>query len=1506
MAEDDGTTLNGDVNISGDTSKARKEVESLKEELEKLTSSINDAGKAFDSAFKNISNISKSSESLKNVFSDTQYQTSFGNYRSTPTGAILKNYAQATKTNAVAYKTSAQAELQYAQNDAALEAEKKALLSAMKKHTDAETKYTELLTKNRTEQGNNRNSFYSGYSISRIGRQVEYGSSSSVMRMAGAGLEILGNTMINPFLGVVTAAQKLGNAFNNLATESLKDYGEVQQLQTSLGVVYGNQSQANTAFQGISGYAIKSPFNVEQTEQMAVLLRQSGVYSSDLMNTLKMIGDTAGGNATKMTRIATNYAQVVATGRASMLDMRQFAYAGIPIFAEVAKQMGVSQSALRGMVTDGKVTGEVIEQVFKNMTSEGGQFYGAVEKGSKILNSQLSNLKDARQLMMSAFGESFYKTGSKYGNDSIGARVIDFATEVTKGLYNWKTGQNIEAEVKRINNTEKEIANLKDMLEKYGKDDPVLSQYINAQITKLQNIRTPDETRASRTADYKIFEGRNQLAQTNAQTKKIIDKESENYINLIQKRNKLNDTINSFGSKAPDEFNNKLKELNGQIEATKQALESFGVTVTSSGVRKPNLNTDTTTIPWELTAADAQSRMLDMISAAGDSMSKIISKNTSGISVAGQIVQQYESSNTYKALKKAEDEKSFKEVQTFETLLSSAYDKTSDYFDTAKLSVENYKKAIEKGYLSWDSLDLTLDKDNPSQFSENLSILGNNLVSTMKVINDASKGVSGISDTSLSSVKAAITGIQKKGYVTTPENQAQFVASATKNAKISIETELSKAIQANDKQLIKFWETVQKYLGFAFLKFTPDLSAINVPLNPDQDNTPLWKYVVHGATNLPVTAMTSKNMGGLAENPYNVMMKYQDFQARDIVQSVITGMTTSGRSQSDITKNFKYVTNNGNVTEQIDWKATEKAMSDFIYSQSSTTKELNAYKQAVSKAVDVYRKLEQTMYTADYSDYIKGKKQASYTEMASLIQNAYIGGITAKPTAEYLKTNPKATEIPVYAKEGKYYEQGTNKEITNVENYTYGLENLARAIEEVLPVRISELAKITTESYRTRQIQSGSQQILGNMLTSGVAPSSQQNVLSGLINTAISNPEVLGSLQSEFEAAIAHGNITSAADGTKSAIDVLKEYIKVNKETIDTLTKISDKIKGSAGAKTVSELNLPVSKEGQSLSNKLFGTYGTNDVQQQSVMDKLGLKDTNYSDVLKETQENLKEAGKAYDEFHAKQSIGWAADTKVLQEFNTQTKSMVESFAVDTLTSSFSTLGKALQDGDNVSEALADNFQSLASSMLGQFGKIAATAGAEIIAMNPSNMGAWALGLSLMALGGFTSFASGYLSNSSSTTEDQTQKLETLKEDLLDIMAQAKEDAAYYESELKHQNALSTNETVSSSTYTKVNDAIITKRGDIVQTAPDDYIMAMKNPASLASSNNSSPNVNISFVNNSGDKVAVTQSKTTQSGNNIDIQAVIEAVTANYISSSKSDMAFNARASRVNGRSVSS
>ena len=122
-----------------------------------------------------------------------------------------------------------------------------------------------------------------------------------------------------------------------------------------------------------------------------------------------MLGDTAGGNEEKMSRIANNYAQIVAMGKATSMDLRQFANANIPIYEELKKQLGnISQKELRQITARGGITSDIIEKAFIDMTSEGGRFANATEKGAKTYKARKTNLADIRQLGMSEFGKLIY------------------------------------------------------------------------------------------------------------------------------------------------------------------------------------------------------------------------------------------------------------------------------------------------------------------------------------------------------------------------------------------------------------------------------------------------------------------------------------------------------------------------------------------------------------------------------------------------------------------------------------------------------------------------------------------------------------------------------------------------------------------------------------------------------------------------------------------------------------------------------------------------------------------------------------------------------------------------------------------------------------------------------------------------------------------------------------------------------------------------------------------
>lgn len=233
------------------------------------------------------------------------------------------------------------------------------------------------------------------------------------------------------------ALKKAASAAIDFGKAALAAYGEVESVRTNLNVVYGSKSQSDDMFSQISEYATKSPFGVKQVSEFAVLLKQSGIYNSDLMDTLKMIGDVAGGNSEKYARIANNLAQIAAAGKATAMDMRQFANAGIPVYKELAKIDGFknkSSADLRKMTSEGKVTDEVIMQVFRNLTGTKGAFNNAVETGAKTFKAKVQNLEDIKQLNLSEWGEFLFNSwsGHKQTNNenSTGPKLLSVTESI--------------------------------------------------------------------------------------------------------------------------------------------------------------------------------------------------------------------------------------------------------------------------------------------------------------------------------------------------------------------------------------------------------------------------------------------------------------------------------------------------------------------------------------------------------------------------------------------------------------------------------------------------------------------------------------------------------------------------------------------------------------------------------------------------------------------------------------------------------------------------------------------------------------------------------------------------------------------------------------------------------------------------------------------------------------------------------------------------------------------
>ena len=257
---------------------------------------------------------------------------------------------------------------------------------------------------------------------------------------------------------------------------------------------------------------------------------------------------------------------------------------------------------------------------------------------------------------------------------------------------------------------------------------------------------------------------------------------------------------------------------------------------------------------------------------------------------------------------------------------------------------------------------------------------------------------------------------------------------------------------------------------------------------------------------------------------------------------------------------------------------------------------------------------------------------------------------------------------------------------------------------------------------------------------------------------------------------------------------------------------------------------------------------------------------------------------------------------KALDNIGVKTGEIIQNFTASAISSTFETWGKTLTSAATDSSEIGKNLAALSASMLKNMGTMITQAGLSLAISSVGDKAKVLTGLAIAAAGGGLSFLGGMIDGATEDNnkeDDEWQKLLKIKQDLADLLKQAREDAIYYENTVRHKKAISANENFTKS----VHDAIITPRGDVVTTDPKDYLIATKTPRTLVGSG--APTINFSVIDKStGVKVTQQRSSYDERTNTIEFEAIIESKIQEVIATSKGDEAFAARESRLNGRTV--
>lgn len=181
--------------------------------------------------------------------------------------------------------------------------------------------------------------------------------------------------------------------------------------QKALGAILRDQDRANELWDKTIQLAVKSPFSVKELITYTKQLAAYRIETDKLHDTTRMLADVSAGLGVDMNRIILAFGQVRAAEFLRGTELRQFTEAGIPLLEELANYFSelegraVSTADVFERISKRMVLFKDVEQVFRDMTSEGGVFYQMQEKQSETLYGQIRNLYDSIDIMMNDIGK---------------------------------------------------------------------------------------------------------------------------------------------------------------------------------------------------------------------------------------------------------------------------------------------------------------------------------------------------------------------------------------------------------------------------------------------------------------------------------------------------------------------------------------------------------------------------------------------------------------------------------------------------------------------------------------------------------------------------------------------------------------------------------------------------------------------------------------------------------------------------------------------------------------------------------------------------------------------------------------------------------------------------------------------------------------------------------------------------------------------------------------------
>ena len=254
-----------------------------------------------------------------------------------------------------------------------------------------------------------------------------------------AGAIAQGTVMAGIFSKLGSAALSAAEGF---ISSGIEYNAQIEKYTTGFTNMLGSAEAAQQVMSQIQEDAAKTPFDVESLTKANQYLISAGENASYARKTIMALGDavsaTGGGND-ELNRMSQNLQQIANTGKATAVDIKQFAYAGIDVYGILADYTGKSTAEVQKMT----ISYDLLTQALQAASEEGGRYYNSMDTQSQTMNGRVSTLQDnVKQLAGLLTGDLSSGVGVVIGNlnDMLVAAQEAYKTDGWIGLAGAITG----------------------------------------------------------------------------------------------------------------------------------------------------------------------------------------------------------------------------------------------------------------------------------------------------------------------------------------------------------------------------------------------------------------------------------------------------------------------------------------------------------------------------------------------------------------------------------------------------------------------------------------------------------------------------------------------------------------------------------------------------------------------------------------------------------------------------------------------------------------------------------------------------------------------------------------------------------------------------------------------------------------------------------------------------------------------------------------------------------